>query len=71
MGTDGHHNSIFPYSPIVERPRLEWTNGARVAFHVGVNIGYYYLDRASTSISPLTVRLVPRPTMRDGVHPWT
>jgi hypothetical protein len=60
MGTDGRHNSILPNSPIVERPRLEWSNGARVAFYVGVNIGYYYPDRALTSISPLKARPGPQ-----------
>ncbi len=30
-------NQLYPYSPIVRRPRIEWPNGARVAFWVGLN----------------------------------
>jgi allantoinase len=34
----------FPYSPIVDRPRLAWPNGARVAFWVIPNIEFFALD---------------------------
>src|SRR5205814_2002888 len=34
----------FPYSPIVDRPRLEWPDGARVAFWVIPNIEFFALD---------------------------
>lgn len=29
------------YSPIIERPRLEWPNGARVALWIAPNIEHY------------------------------
>lgn len=31
----------FPYSPLPERPRLEWPDGARVALWVLPNIEHY------------------------------
>jgi len=33
----------FPYSPIVERPRIQWPKGARVALWVVPNIEYFSL----------------------------
>ena len=36
----------FPYSPIIQRPRLEWPNGARVALWVSPNIEFFSLDDA-------------------------
>ena len=29
------------YSPIIERPRLEWPNGARVALWIAPNVEHY------------------------------
>lgn len=54
-------NPLFSYSPIVERPRLRWPNGARVAFYIGLNIEHYAIDRPSTSIFGGTAGLVPDP----------
>jgi allantoinase len=34
----------FPYSPIIDRPRLTWPNGAHVAFWVIPNIEFFALD---------------------------
>jgi peptidoglycan/xylan/chitin deacetylase (PgdA/CDA1 family) len=34
----------FPYSPIIERPRLRWPNDARVALWVIPNIEFFALD---------------------------
>ena len=34
----------FPYSPIIERPRLEWPGGAHVALWVIPNIEFFALD---------------------------
>jgi allantoinase len=34
----------FPYSPIINRPRLEWPNGARVALWVIPNIEFFSLE---------------------------
>ena len=52
-------NPLYDYSPIVSRPPLEWPDGARLAFWVGLNDEYYELDKPSTSIFPGTAQLVP------------
>jgi allantoinase len=54
-------NSLYKYSPIVDRPRLIWPNGARIAFYVGLNIEHYRVDKPSTSIFGGTAALVPDP----------
>ena len=51
----------YDYSPIVSRPPLEWPDGARLAFWVGLNVEHYELDMPSTSIFPGTAQLVPDP----------
>ena len=35
---------LYDYSPLIERPKITWPNGARVAFWVAPNIEYYELD---------------------------
>ena len=45
----------FEYSAIVDRPRLEWPNGARVAVWVIPNIEHFLFDRPSTRIANLPV----------------
>ncbi|MFI7672294.1 polysaccharide deacetylase family protein [Actinophytocola sp. NPDC049390] len=52
-------NTLFEYSPIVERPAIRWPGGARVAVYIGLNIEHFLLDRPSTSIWPGTADLVP------------
>ena len=52
-------NTLFEYSPITERPAIEWPGGARVAVYVGLNVEHFLLDRPSTSIWPGTADLVP------------
>ena len=47
-------NKLYSYSPIIERPKLELPNGARVAFWVGLNIEYFEVGKPSTSIHGLT-----------------
>jgi allantoinase len=54
-------NQLYAYSPITERPKLTWPNGARVAFYVGLNIEHYEVDKPSTSIFGGTAMLVPDP----------
>jgi allantoinase len=49
----------FAYSPIVDRPRLCWPNGARVALWVIPNIEHFLFDRPSTSITTVTTQFVP------------
>lgn len=40
----------FPYSPLPERPRLEWPNGARVALWVLPNIEHYEYQPALINV---------------------
>jgi allantoinase len=54
-------NELFPYSPITERPAIQWPGGARVAFYLGLNIEHYQVDRPSTSIFGGTAGLAPDP----------
>jgi allantoinase len=54
-------NQLYAYSPITERPKLTWPNGARVAFYVGLNIEHYEVDKPATSIFGGTAMLVPDP----------
>ena len=42
-----HSYGPFPYSPIIDRPRLEWPNGAHVALWVIPNIEYFSLRGAA------------------------
>ncbi|MFC6160319.1 polysaccharide deacetylase family protein [Kribbella sp. NPDC058693] len=48
--------TLYDYSPITERPALEWPDGKRVAFYVGLNIEHFLPDEPSTSIWPLDVK---------------
>jgi peptidoglycan/xylan/chitin deacetylase (PgdA/CDA1 family) len=52
------HNR-FPYSAIVDRKKLDWPNGARVAVWVIPNIEHFLFDRPSASISPGTAGFSP------------
>jgi allantoinase len=54
-------NTLYPYSPITERPALAWPGGNRVAFYLGLNIEHYRVDRPSTSIFGGTAALSPDP----------
>ena len=36
--------SLYDYSPLVDRPKISWPNGARIAFWVAPNIEYYEFD---------------------------
>ncbi|MER6817119.1 polysaccharide deacetylase family protein [Spirillospora sp. NPDC000708] len=54
-------NTLFDYSPIVEREPISWPDGARVAFYVGLNVEHFTIDRPSTSINEATAALVPDP----------
>jgi peptidoglycan/xylan/chitin deacetylase (PgdA/CDA1 family) len=59
LTVDGMENTLYDYSPITERPSIEWPGGKRVAFYVGLNIEHFHLDQPSTSIWPGTADLVP------------
>ena len=45
----------FDYSAIIDRPRLSWPNGARVAVWVIPNIEHFLFDRPSTRLTNLPV----------------
>jgi peptidoglycan/xylan/chitin deacetylase (PgdA/CDA1 family) len=53
------HHDLFDYSPIVDRPAIEWPGGAKVAFYVGLNVEHFHVDKPSTSIVDTTTHLVP------------
>ena len=42
----------FPYSPIVDRPRLEWPGGAHVALWIIPNIEYFSLQERPGGYGP-------------------
>jgi peptidoglycan/xylan/chitin deacetylase (PgdA/CDA1 family) len=54
-------NQLYSYSPIVDRPKIEWPEGKRLAFWIGLNIEHYEVDKPSTSLFPGTAGLVPDP----------
>lgn len=49
----------FPYSAIVDRPKLVWPNGARVAVWVIPNLEHFLFDRPATPISMASFGLKP------------
>ena len=54
-------NALFDYWPIIDRPKLSWPGGAKVAFWLGLNVEYFQIDKPSTSLFPSTASLVPDP----------
>jgi peptidoglycan/xylan/chitin deacetylase (PgdA/CDA1 family) len=54
-------NVLYDYSPITDRPRITWPNGARVAFYIGLNVEHFEVDKPATSIFAGTAGLVPDP----------
>ncbi|MQB44609.1 polysaccharide deacetylase family protein [Rhizobium sp. ICMP 5592] len=54
-------NTLYDYSPIIDRPKIAWPNGARVAFYVGLNVEHFELGKPSTSIWQGTAHLQPDP----------
>jgi peptidoglycan/xylan/chitin deacetylase (PgdA/CDA1 family) len=57
--TAPHEHDRFPYSAIVDRPKLTWPNGARVAIWVIPNIEHFLFDRPSSSLVDFTTGFVP------------
>jgi peptidoglycan/xylan/chitin deacetylase (PgdA/CDA1 family) len=54
-------NTLYPYSPIVDRVRLAWPGGGRIAFYIGLNIEHFQIDKPSTSTWSGTSHLKPDP----------
>lgn len=54
-------NTLYDYSPIIDRPKINWPNGARLAFYVGLNVEHFEIDKPSTSIWSGTSHLKPDP----------
>ena len=50
---------LYDYLPYVDRPRITWPNGARVAFWVAPNIEFYELDPPETPTWKPVTRPVP------------
>lgn len=49
----------YDYMPLIDRPRIRWPNGARVAFWVAPNIEFYELDPPDGQGRPLWPRPYP------------
>ena len=49
----------FAYTPIVDRPKLSWPNGARVAVWLIPNIEHFVYGLPSTTLFPPTASLTP------------
>ena len=54
-------NTLYDYSPIIDRPKIAWPNGKRVAFSVGLNVEHFEIGKPSTSIWEGTAHLRPDP----------
>lgn len=54
-------NTLYNYNPIINRPKIKWPDGKRLAFWIGLNVEYYELDKPATSIFSGTANLVPDP----------
>jgi allantoinase len=46
---DFQQDSLFPYMPIVDRPKITWPNGARIAVWVVPNIEHFHLEIGATA----------------------
>ncbi|HEY4318965.1 MAG TPA: polysaccharide deacetylase family protein [Herbaspirillum sp.] len=55
----------FPYSPIIDRPRLEWPGGARVALWVIPNIEFFALDDRIPGVAGSKAPDIPNWGVRD------
>lgn len=49
----------FDYSPIVDRPKLEWPGGARVAVWLIPNLEHFHFNKPSASLNPGLAALQP------------
>ena len=49
----------FNYSPIVDRKKLRFPNGARVAVWLVPNIEHFHFDKPATSATPVTMQFKP------------
>lgn len=54
-------NPLYDDSPIVDRPRLDWPDGKRLAFYVAINVEHFRFGEPSTSLFRDTAELVPDP----------
>lgn len=55
----------FPYSPITQRPPLQWPNGARIAFWIVPNIEFFSLETRPGGIGPGKIPDIPTWAVRD------
>jgi allantoinase len=47
----------YDYWPIVDRPRIEWPDGKRLAFYIALNIEHFEPGKPSTALFPPTASL--------------
>ncbi|MBO9520663.1 MAG: polysaccharide deacetylase family protein [Nocardioidaceae bacterium] len=59
MSTTPREHDRYDYSAIVDRPRLTWPGGARVAVWVVPNVEHFLFDRPSTANTAFTMGLSP------------
>jgi len=52
---------LFDYRPIVDSPKVELPNGARIAVWVAVNVEHYTFGQPALSLAGFTAQLVPDP----------
>jgi peptidoglycan/xylan/chitin deacetylase (PgdA/CDA1 family) len=50
---------LYDYSPIIDRPRLTWPDGARLAFWVAPNIEFYELGPPASPVRSAWMRPIP------------
>ena len=54
-------NSLYDYSPIIERRPFALPGGARLAFYVGLNLEHFTIDGGGAAVAARTAGLVPDP----------
>ena len=57
---------LYDYFPYVDRPRITWPGGARVAYWVAPNIEFYELDPPVNPIRKAWPRPAPRQSRTIG-----
>ena len=55
----------YDYQPVLKRKKLEWPGGARLAFWVGPNIEFFYLDKSLPGAPGMPLPDVQAYSLRD------
>jgi allantoinase len=56
-----HSNRFYDYSPIIDRPPLEWPGGKRLAVYVGLNLEHYEFGKRSVGVLDAVASRDPDP----------